>query len=136
VRLASSTVLIHLLILLIGGRRQFHFISKCLLRCLGLVLLRICSQLAIILEYFVTVKDFVDDLIVGSWVLEERIVHVTTTGWVNSDEVTSSLILKHSLLKVFFVLQIGCLFHRLEEWRVFDWVVLDKSLDVLLKLVA
>ena len=77
-----------------------------------------------------------DDFIIWSWMLEERIVHVTTTGWVNSHEVTSSLILKHCLFQVFFVLQIGRLFHWLEERGVFDWVVLYKSLDVLLKLVA
>ena len=93
-------------------------------------------ELALIFEDFVAEKDFVNDFVVGSRLLEEGIVHVATSGGVDSDEVASSLVLEDGLPDVLFVFEVGRFDQRLEEWRVFDWVVVDEPLDVVLHLDA
>ena len=68
--------------------------------------------------------------------LEERIIHITVSGRVDSQHVTTTLVFQNRLPNVLFVFQIGSLLKRLEERRVLNWVIINKSLDVTLNLVT
>lgn len=78
-----SSILIELLVLLVGGRRQLHFIAYLLFWPLAMPL-RENGKLSIVLHYLVAVQDFLDDLVVRSWVLEEWVVHLASSSWVDS----------------------------------------------------
>ena len=80
-RRITSPILIDLLILLITSRRQLHIISNLLrLYCISGVPL----QLPIVFDHFITEQHLVNYLVIGSRVLEKRIVHVTSTCGVDS----------------------------------------------------
>ena len=48
--------------------------------------------------------------------LEEWIIHITSSCWIDPNEVASSLILQDCLLQILLVLQISRLFHGLKQW--------------------
>jgi len=55
--------------------------------------LREYSQFTVVLHDIVSVQHLVDDFVVGSLVLEERIVHITASAWVDSEHVAAPLVL-------------------------------------------
>ena len=110
----SSSVLVELFVLLIGSWRQLHLIANLLFWSVTIVL-RENGELAIILDDFITVQDFLNDLVIGSWVLEEWIIHLTSSCGVNSKEISSSLIFENSFFQIFFVFEVRCFFKRLEQ---------------------
>ena len=110
----SSSVLVELFVLLIGSWRQLHLIANLLFWSVTIVL-RENGELAIILDDLITVQDFLNDLVIGSWVLEEWIIHLTSSCGVNSKEISSSLIFENSFFQIFFVFEVRCFFKRLEQ---------------------
>jgi len=59
-----------------------------------------------VFDDLVTVEYFLDYFVVGSRMLEEWVIHITASSWVNSLEVSFSLILQNSLLQIFLIFQI------------------------------
>lgn len=110
----SSSVLVELFVLLIGSWRELHLIAYLLFWSVTIIL-RENGELAIILDDLITVQDFLNDLVIGSWVLEEWIIHLTSSCGVNSKEISSSLILENSFFQIFFVFEVRCFFKRLEQ---------------------
>ena len=98
--------------------------------------LREYGQFAVVLHDIVSVQHLLDDLIVGSLVLEERIVHVTASSRVDSQHVASPLVLEDSFTNVLLVLEVCRLLQWLEERRVLDGIVIDKPFNVRLDLVT
>ena len=123
------------LILFIGSWRQLHLVAQLLLGARALRLGKYL-KLTLIFKDFIAEKYFVNNFIVGSRLLEERVVHVTSSGWVDSDEVASSLVLEDRFPNIFFIFKVRCFDQRLKEWRVFNRVVVDEPLDEILHLDA
>jgi hypothetical protein len=98
-------------------------------------LLCILSELAIVFDDFISVKNLVKDFVVWSWVFEEGIIHITTSSWIDSQEVSSSLVFNHCFSNVFLILKVGSLFHWLKQRCVLDWILLDKLVNILLQLM-
>lgn len=122
-------------VLLVRGWGQFHLIAQLFLGA-HVLLLSKNRKFTLILDNFIAKEDFVDNFIVRSGLLEERIVHVAASGGVDSDEVASSLVFQDRFSDVLLVLEIGRLDQRLEEGRVFDRVVVHKPFDEVLHLDA
>ena len=128
--------MVHLLILLISGRRQLHLVAQLLLG-LGLVVgTGETSHLAVVLDDLVGVQNLVNDLVVRPRVLEEIVIHLAATSWIDSHEVASSLVLLDSLSNVLFVLKVGCFLKWFEEGGVLLRVFVAELLDIGLELVA
>ena len=72
-------------VLLVWWWRQFHFISQLLLR--ASIKLSKYLELSIILHYLVTEQYFLNDFIVRSGVLEEWIIHFTSSSWIDPQEI-------------------------------------------------
>ena len=89
-RAARCSVLIDLFVLLVGSWWKLHIIADLLGFCR--VAIREALQLAIVLDDLIAEEHFIDDFVIRSRVLEEWIVHVTSSRWVDSQVVTSSLI--------------------------------------------
>ena len=68
--------------------------------------------------------------------LEEWIIHVTISSWIDSEHVATTLALNDRLTDVVFVLEVCCFFQRLKEWRELNWIVINESVNALLDLVA
>jgi hypothetical protein len=109
----SSSVLVELFVLLIGSWGELHLIAYLLFWSVTIIL-RENGELAIILDDFITVQDFLNDLVIGSWVLEEWIIHLTSSCGVYSKEISSSLILENSFFQIFFIFEVRCFFKRLK----------------------
>ena len=124
-------VLIHLFVLIIRGWRELHLIAKVLVRSLILRLCKDC-QLSVVLDYLIAEQHLLNYLVVGPLVLEEMIVHFTASTWIHPDHVASPVILLNRFSDVFFVFEVGCFFHGLEEGRVFDRVLVHEPLNVAL----
>jgi hypothetical protein len=73
------------------------------------------GELAVVFKDFITIENFLQDLVVWSNILEKWIVHFTTSRWVDSDEIASPLVLKDSFANILFVLKIGSSFKRFEQ---------------------
>lgn len=74
------------------------------------------GKLAVVFQDFITIENFLQDLVVWSNLLEKWIVHFTTSRWVNSDEIASSLVFKDSFANILFVSKIGRSFKWFEQW--------------------
>ena len=92
-------------ILLIRSWRQLHLIPQLLLRSRVLRLSKYL-KLALIFKNFIAEKYFVNNFIIRPRLLEERIVHVTSSSWVDSDEVASSLVLEDRFPDVLFIFKV------------------------------
>lgn len=105
-----TLILIQLLILLISCWWQFHLVPELLVR--SMVRAWEYCQFTIVLHNLVTEKDLLNHLVVWSWVLEEWIVHLTASSWVDSQKITPPIIFWDCLSNIVFVFQIGSFLHR------------------------
>ena len=128
-RAACCPVLIYLFVLLVWSWWQLHIITDLL--GFGRVGIWKTLQLSIVLDNLIAEEHFIDDFVIRSWVLEERIVHVASSGWVDSQVVLSSLIFQDGFLDVFFIFQVCSLFQWLVEGRILLGVFTDKFIDLL-----
>ena len=128
-RAACCPVLIYLFVLLVWSWWQLHIITNLL--GFGRVGIWKTLQLSIVLDNLIAEEHFINDFVIRSWVLEERIVHVASSGWVDSQVVPSSLIFQDGFLDVFFIFQVCSLFQWLVEGRILLGVFTDKFIDLL-----
>lgn len=91
-------------------------------------------QLSLSLDDLLAVEHFLNYLVVRPWLLEELIVHLTTSSWINPDEVTSARVLNGSLSYVILISQASRLLQRLQQARKLHWIIVNVLLDSSLKL--
>lgn len=89
-------------ILFIRSWRQLHLIPQLLLRSR----LSKYLKLTLIFKDFIAKKYFVNNFIIRSRLLEERVVHVTSSSWIDSDEVASSLVLEDRFPNILFIFKV------------------------------
>jgi hypothetical protein len=106
------SIFILLFILFVCSWRQLHLVSELLIRA---CLLREYCQFTIVFDDLIGEEHLLDHFVVGPWMLEEWIVHLATSTWIDSDHVAFSAVFENRFANVFLVLQIGSLFHRFEE---------------------
>ena len=92
------------------------------------------GKFAVILDHLIAIQDLLDDFVEGSGMLEEWIIHFATSGGVNSQEKSLSLVLKNSLLEILFILEVSSLLERFKEWRILNGVLRYKPFNMLLHL--
>ena len=123
----------HFLVLIIRARRHLHLISQLLV---GSWIYHSVLKLSVILEDLIAVQNFVKNFIVGPWMLEEWIVHVTASCRINSYVVAFPLILKQCLTDILLVLEICRLLEWLQNWGELLWVLIDNPINMLLDHMA
>ena len=94
------------------------------------------GKLAVVFKDFITIENFLQDLVVWSNLLEKWIVHFTTSRWVNSDEIASSLVFKDSFANILFVPKVGRSFKWFEQWRELNRIFIDESFDMIVHLLG
>ena len=117
-------VLLLLLVLLVGGKGHVHLHFD-----LGARRARDGRAQDLICE-----EHLVEDFVVGARAQEELIVDVRVLGGVNSNKVTTTLVLSDCLANIFLVSQPRCLFHRVDKNGEFLGVLNRQPLNHLLKL--
>jgi hypothetical protein len=81
-----------------------------------------------------TVEHFLDYLVVWPLCLEKLIVHLTSSGWIDPDEVTSTLVFGCCLSYVLLIPQASRLLQRFEQARILYWVLVNMLVDGRLEL--
>lgn len=101
--LLSGLVLLLFFVLLIRGHGHIHL-------QLNLWAVGIHDRVA---KDLIREESFVQDLVVGSWALEELIIDVRILGWIDSNIVATALVLSNSFPDILLVTDSCCLLHRL-----------------------
>lgn len=81
-----------------------------------------------------TIEHFLDYFVVWPLCLEKLIVHLTPSGWIDPDEVASTLVFDCCLPYVLLIPQASRLLQRVEQARILYWVLVNVLVDCLLQL--
>lgn len=78
----------------------------------------------------VCIKHSVYIPVEGSWFLEKFIIHIAAICWINTNEITSSVILCNSLSKQFFILRSSHSFQDILMLQVF-WLFFNQHVNLI-----
>ena len=81
-----------------------------------------------------TIEHFLDYLVVWPLCLEKLIVHLTSSGWIDPDEVASTLVFDCCLPYVLLIPQASRLLQRVEQARILYRVLVNMLVDSRLEL--
>ena len=115
-------VLLLLLVLLVGGKGHVHLHFD----------LRARRARDGRTENLIGEEHLVEDFVVGARAQEELIVDVRVLGGVNSNKVTTTLVLSDCFANILLISQPRCLFHRVDKDGELLWILDCQPLNHLL----